>query len=257
MFSCYIAVTALFILETFGYSSDSSKPNIVLFLADDLGWNDVGYHGASNIETPNIDKLANQGLRLESHYVLPLCSPTRAALLTGRYPIHLGIESSVFKGSDTYGLALNQPTLAETLSSEFGYSTHMIGKWHLGYAAWQYTPTYRGFDTFFGFYLGEQEKYHHLHTMTSGGNSYSGYDLRDGIERADIDLYDGYYSAWLEGNKTIELLNELSPNNNNNDPFFMYLAYSTPHKPIEAPTYMKEKYADVVDSEVSFVSVLF
>src|SRR5580704_10934776 len=110
----------------------NNKPNIVYIVADDLGWKDVGYHG-SDIRTPNLDKLAQEGARLEQFYAQPMCTPTRAALMTGRYPFRYGLQTLVIPSGQSYGLATDEWLLPQALK-EAGYDTAIIGKWHLGHA---------------------------------------------------------------------------------------------------------------------------
>jgi len=114
----------------------------------DLGWNDVSFHGNTQIPTPNIDVLAMRGVRLDSLYVQPVCSPTRATIMTGRHVIHTGVYDPMNGGSGD--LSLNFTLLPEHLSKK-GYSTHMVGKWHLGMSDWKYTPIARGFETYTGY----------------------------------------------------------------------------------------------------------
>ena len=109
------------------------QPNIVFIMADDLGWADVGYHGAKDIKTPNIDKLAKEGVKLETFYAQPMCTPSRAALMTGRYPMRYGLQSFVITPGQHYGLPTDERTIAEALK-EAGYSTYVLGKWHLGHS---------------------------------------------------------------------------------------------------------------------------
>ena len=130
----------------------ASRPHIVLMMADDLGWGDVSYHGGP-IATPNIDKLASQGVRLNQFYAQPVCSPTRGALLTGRYPIRLGLQCGVVRPWAEHGLPLAERTLPQALA-EVGYATAMVGKWHLGHVQPAYLPTRRGFDQQYGHYNG-------------------------------------------------------------------------------------------------------
>ncbi|WP_250638181.1 sulfatase-like hydrolase/transferase [Rhizobium phaseoli] len=128
--------------------AQSTKPNIVFILADDLGWKDVGFHG-SDIKTPNIDQLAEKGVRLEQFYAQPMCTPTRAAFMTGRYPFRYGMQTAVIPQGGTYGLALDDYLLPEMLK-EAGYATAASGKWHLGHAKTAFWPRQRGFDSFYG-----------------------------------------------------------------------------------------------------------
>jgi arylsulfatase A-like enzyme len=119
----------------------SRRPNIVYIVADDLGWKDVGFHG-SDIKTPNIDKLAQDGARLEQFYVQPMCTPTRAALMTGRYPWRYGLQTLVIPTPSKYGLPTDERLLPQALK-EAGYRTAMVGKWHLGHADRKYWPRFR------------------------------------------------------------------------------------------------------------------
>ena len=126
------AYSALFWL---GSATLRAAPNIVFIMADDLGWNDVGYHG-SEIRTPNIDKLAATGVELDRYYAFPLCSPTRAALMSGRSPFSMGIDGPM---GDEGGIDTSVKTIANHLSAE-GYQTWIAGKWHLGHAHVKYYP---------------------------------------------------------------------------------------------------------------------
>jgi hypothetical protein len=130
------------------------QPNIVVLLADDLGHADVGFRGGE-IATPSIDRIAKEGVVLERYYVAPICSPTRAALLTGRDPIKLGIAYDQINPWNNVGLAPRETTLAEILKAD-GYQTALVGKWHLGHTQQHQLPNAQGFDHFYG----------HLHTNT-------------------------------------------------------------------------------------------
>ena len=136
-----------------GAKTPAKQPNIVYIIADDQGWADVGYHG-SDIKTPNIDALANGGMRLEQFHAQPLCTQTRAALMTGRYPYRTGMQSAVIPSNGTYGLDTDERTLPQALK-DAGYYTAMVGKWHIGHADQKYWPRQRGFDYHFGAVLGE------------------------------------------------------------------------------------------------------
>ncbi|MBM3756430.1 MAG: arylsulfatase, partial [Acidobacteria bacterium] len=126
----------------------SRKPNIVLFLADDLGWGDVSFHGGAT-PTPNIDRIAREGLELTRCYTYPYCTPTRAALLTGRMPVRFGMVYNVIRAWSPNGIPLDEHLLPQTLQSA-GYQTACIGKWHLGHAHRKLLPNARGFDHFYG-----------------------------------------------------------------------------------------------------------
>ncbi|MEN9811938.1 MAG: Arylsulfatase, partial [Verrucomicrobiota bacterium] len=131
-------------------AAPAPRPNVIYFLADDLGWTDVGWHGG-DIATPNLDRLAAAGAKLEQFYVLPVCSPTRAAFLTGRYPIRHGLQIGVVRPWAQYGLPLEETTLAQALG-DAGYATAIAGKWHLGHFQPEYLPTRRGFQSQYGHY---------------------------------------------------------------------------------------------------------
>jgi hypothetical protein len=138
---------------------ETQPPNIVYIMADDLGRKDVGFHG-SDIQTPNIDKLAKDGVILEQFYAQPMCTPTRAALMTGRYPHRYGLQTAVIPSAGKYGLSTDEWLLPQALK-EAGYTTAIVGKWHLGHADRKYWPLQRGFDYQYGPILGEIDYYDH------------------------------------------------------------------------------------------------
>ncbi|MEA2069407.1 MAG: arylsulfatase [Verrucomicrobiota bacterium] len=126
------------------------QPNIVLIMADDLGWGDVGYHGGE-AATPNIDRVSEKGVRFNRFYAQPICTPTRASLMTGRYAWRSGMASGVVLNHLHYGLPLDETTMAQMLK-DAGYATYIVGKWHLGHETPAYLPTERGFDYHYGLY---------------------------------------------------------------------------------------------------------
>ena len=144
--------------------ADAPPPNVVILLADDLGWADVGYHG-SDIQTPNIDRLAKEGMRLERFYVTPFCTPTRAALMTARDPIKLGAAHAVFMAWDNGGISPAERFMPQDFQ-DAGYQTAMVGKWHLGHTIEQHTPNARGFDHFYGHF--NTDVLYFDHTMAGG-----------------------------------------------------------------------------------------
>jgi arylsulfatase A-like enzyme len=123
----------------------ADKPNIVHIVADDLGWKDVGFNGCTDIKTPNLDALAAGGAKFTQFYVQPMCTPTRAALMTGRYPFRYGLQTIVIPGPAGYGLDTNEWLMPQCLK-DAGYTTAIIGKWHLGHGDTKYWPKQRGFD---------------------------------------------------------------------------------------------------------------
>jgi len=205
------------------------RPNIVYILADDLGWKDVGFHG-SDIKTPNIDKLAAGGTRLEQFYAQPMCTPTRAALMTGRYPLRYGLQTLVIPDAGTYGLATDEWLLPQALK-EAGYTTAIIGKWHLGHAKREYWPRQRGFDYQYGPLLGEIDYF----TQSVHGR-------RDWFRNNQPADEKGYATTLL-GTDAVRLIGEHDPKK----PLFLYLAFTAPHAPYQAPKEYLDRYADIGD----------
>ncbi|XP_034183230.2 arylsulfatase B isoform X1 [Osmia lignaria lignaria] len=206
-----------------GNRQDSKeKPHIVIILADDMGWNDVSFHGSDQIPTPNIDALAYNGIILNNHYVPALCTPSRTALMTGKNPIHLGMQHSVLLPAEPRGLPLSEKLLPEYLK-EIGYRTHAVGKWHLGYFRKEYTPTYRGFDSHYGYWNGLQDYYTHI-TQEQDISDFRGFDMRRNLTVAWETQ--GKYSTDLFTNEAVRLIKE----HDTNQPMFLYLAHLAPHK---------------------------
>ena len=118
----------------------TAPPHIIFILADDLGWNDVGFHGSLQVKTPNIDRLAREGIILENYYGQMLCTPSRSALLTGRYPSNIGMQHFVITFSEPWGLDPDEAILPHYLKP-LGYATHIVGKWHQGFYLKKYLPS--------------------------------------------------------------------------------------------------------------------
>src|SRR6516225_844034 len=121
------------------FAQSASRPNIVYIVADDLGWKDVGFNGATDLKTPNLDALAAGGARLVQFYVQPMCTPTRAAIMTGRYPFRYGLQTAVIPAVSAYGLDTSEWLMPQALK-EAGYETAIVGKWNLGHADKKYWP---------------------------------------------------------------------------------------------------------------------
>ncbi len=234
--------TAAVSLPGFGCVSsqnEPAKPNIVLLFADDMGYGDLGSYGHPTIKTPNLDQMAQDGIRLTSFYVAaPSCTPSRAALLTGRYPFRSGLSNVLLPESEN-GIPQTEVTLAEKLKEQ-GYNTMAIGKWHLGHAKPEYLPTANGFDNYLGL------------------------------------LYSNdMIPPWVETDKPLELYRDTEPvehpvdqstltkryteealkfiESQKDDPFFLYLPYNMPHLPINTAAEFKGKsmaglYGDVIEA---------
>ena len=208
--------------------ADPSSPNIVLIYADDLGYGDLGCYG-SNIPTPNIDQMAAEGVRFTQFYAASnICSPSRAAMLTGRYSTRVGVPYVLSTPTDTSGLSLSETTVAQTLKGA-GYSTMCVGKWHVGWAP-QYLPTHRGFDQFYG--IPYSSDMYPLPLMQN-----------DQVIQANVGT-DTLTQLFTQ--QAVSFINGA-----NGSPFFLYLAYSTPHIPLTPSAAFvgaskQGAYADVV-----------
>ncbi len=213
--ACAVIVLTLFSL---GSINAAERPNIVFFLADDLGYMDCGFSGGKDIKTPNLDKLALAGAVLESFYVQPVCSPTRAALMTGRYPIRTGLQVGVIRPWAKYGLPLEERTLAQGLK-EAGYRTAITGKWHLGSFDKAYHPNARGFDHAYGHLFGAIDYNTHIRD-----NELDWY--RNGEK-----LKEEGYSTHLLAKEAVKFVNEQSKEK----PFFLYFPFNAVHTPLQVP----------------------
>jgi len=209
----------------------AERPNIVILLADDLGWADVGYHG-SDIETPNIDALAAEGVRLERLYVAPICTPTRAALMTGRDSLRLGVAYFPLMTWSNKAVSPKERFLSQEFQAA-GYQTGMVGKWHLGHTLEIQAPNARGFDDYFG-HLHTEVKYWE-HTAPGGGHDlqHNGKSVRR----------EGRYLTDVHGEEAARFIQE----RDRSRPFFLYVPFLAPHSPMEAPKELVAKYARRTD----------
>ena len=206
-----------------------TKPNIVFILADDLGWKDVGYHG-SDIRTPNIDQLAQGGARLEQFYSQQICTPSRAAFMTGRYPLRYGLQMAVIPSAGRYGLATDEWLLPQELK-QAGYKTAIVGKWHLGHVSQSYWPSQRGFDYSYGPLIGEIDHFkHESHGVTDW-------------YRDNKLVKEPGYDTQLFGADAVRLINA----HDTRSPLFLYLAFTAPHTPYQAPKSYLEMYQSIAD----------
>jgi arylsulfatase A-like enzyme len=206
------------------------QPNVVHIVADDLGWKDVGFNGCTDIKTPNIDALASGGAKFSQFYVQSMCTPTRAALMTGRYPFRYGLQTIVIPGPAGYGLDTSERLLPQCLK-EAGYTTAIIGKWHLGHADTKYWPKQRGFDYQYGAMIGELDYYTH-----------SDAGVLDWF-RDNKPVKETGYTTQLLGADAVKYINEQSPDK----PFYLYLTFNAPHTPYQAPQEYIDRYKDIAE----------
>lgn len=220
-----------------------------MMILDDVGWADVGYHG-SDFPTPVLDRLAtSEGVRLDNYFAQMVCSPTRSALMTGRYPFHTGMQhpTTLVPGT-TAALPLDVPTLAEVLKG-IGYNTHAVGKWHLGYARWANTPLGRGFDTYLGYMQGAVDYYN----KTMGASIVSGQIKLDGLD--GFDFWQNQRPMWEELSTAVghryavdvyeEEVQRIIDNHDPSNKLFLYYAAQNVHEPLQYPP--EEKYSNNCD----------
>jgi arylsulfatase A-like enzyme len=215
--------------QTGADSGSLGRPNVIVMVADDLGWADVGFHGQTQIETPSLDRLAAEGVQLDRFYTTPICSPTRAALMTGRDPMRLGVAYAVIMPWQNNGIHPAETFLPELFRGA-GYQTAMIGKWHLGHAQQSYHPNNRGFEHFYG----------HLHTEVGFFPPFSNQGGKD-FQRNGESIDDEGYESFLLADEASRFIRE----RNTDKPFFLYMPFIAPHTPLDAPDDLKAKYADM------------
>ncbi len=205
--------------------SNLQRPNIILIVADDLGWGDVGFHG-SPIQTPHIDQLAKEGLELDRFYVNPACTPSRAAILSGQYPGRAGLHRGVIRPNRKGGMPSEMLLLPEMLA-EIGYEHRAcLGKWHLGHSHVQYHPLNNGFTYFYGHYGGMVNYY--THKRKGQLDWHRNFDP----------CYDNGYATDLIGNEAVRFIEQRSPK----ESFFMYVAFNAPHTPLQSSRHYLEWY---------------
>jgi arylsulfatase A-like enzyme len=229
----------LICLATPSLRAQPPRPNIVFILADDLGFGDVGFNGGREIATPRLDRLAASGARLDHLYAQTVCSPTRAALLTGRYPMRHGLQVGVVRPWAQYGLPLEERTLAQALK-QAGYATAIVGKWHLGHFDPAYLPTKRGFDLQYGHYNGAIDYFTH---ERDGGHDW---------HRQDRPSRDQGYSTHLLAQEALSFIDAQK----NGRPFFLYLTFNAVHAPFQVPEKYRAPYAALQEPRRTYAGML-
>ncbi len=225
-----LAVIGSLAVSLGGTGLADDRPNVVILVADDLGFADPGYRG-SPIETPTIDRLAAEGVELDRFYVSPICSPTRAALMTGRDPLRLGVAFGVVLPWDSGGVHTDERFMSEAFQ-QAGYQTAIVGKWHLGHAQQVFHPNARGFEHFYG----------HLHTEVGYYPPFGilgGKDFQQNGESID----ETGYETFLLADHAAQWIRDRDPER----PFFLYLPFLAPHEPLAAPDELVAKYEGLAD----------
>ena len=210
----------------------SAAPNIVLIVSDDQGWADVSFHGGA-IRTPNIDRIAREGVELDRFYVCPVCSPTRAGLMTGRYAIRFGMQRAVCRPFLDTGVPPEEDTLPEMLARAGYESRAAVGKWHIGHSRQRYHPLRQGFTLFYGHYNGNIDYLTHY---------------REG----ELDWHRGFESSYDEGYSTDLIADEavrFIESQDGDAPFFLYVPFNAPHTPLQVPPKWLDAYADIADED--------
>lgn len=211
----------------------ASQPNFIVFYTDDHGYGDLSCLGDTDVRTPHLDSLAASGVRFTDWYSnCPVCSPSRASLLTGQYPARAGVRRILEGSRDTAGLPPGKPTLASALR-DIGYHTALFGKWHLGVRE-EAQPQHFGFDEWFGFLAGCLDYYSHLFT----------YGQARGLNPVH-DLWENGREIWANGRYLTEMITEraLGFLDRADQPFFLYLPYNAPHYPMHAPEEAMERFS--------------
>lgn len=236
-------VSFLLLLVSFqSFSQNKTKkerPNIIIFMADDMGYADTGFTGATDILTPNLDKLAENGVVFEQGYANhSFCAPSRAALLSGKYPYRFGFETNPAydPANPLMGIDPSVKLFPKRLQ-EVGYKTAIVGKWHLG-ASEKHHPNNRGFDYFYGF-LGGGHDYFKIDTTKPVWEAY----LQGLTRNKKTANFDGYLTTALS-NDAANFVNE-----NKDNPFFLFVSYNAPHQPLQAPKEDIERYSHIKDKK--------
>ena len=225
-----ISLLAAVAVAALTQATAGGKPNIVHIVADDLGWKDVGFNGCTDIKTPNLDALASGGAKFTQFYVQNMCTPTRASLMTGRFPYRYGLQTIVIPTAAGYGLDTSEYLLPQCLG-DAGYRTAIIGKWHLGHADTKYWPRQRGFDYQYGAMIGELDYFTH-----------DEHGVLDWF-RDNKPVHEKGYTTTLLGDDAVKYIDS----QDGKQPFYLYLTFNAPHTPYQAPEEYIAKYAGIAE----------
>jgi arylsulfatase A-like enzyme len=249
-------------------SSALPAPHIIHIMGDDVGWNDLSYHHKSLSHSPNLDRLATGGVRLRNHHAFKVCGPSRSAFHTGRLPWQMGYYDNSAAAvpwldvdSNRMGASLDFTLLPQVLGTVANYTSHAIGKWHLGHVTRAHTPTYRGYKSFLGYYDAMTEDYW-AHTHSTGHNAPGGcpgtglgrlWNALSNNSGAALghSLDNGTYESTLFGDHAVRTIEQHDPTT----PLFMYLAFHNEHDPHQAPKDAIDKYGGGVKSDTYKVTV--
>ena len=226
------------------------KPNFIVIMTDDQGYGDLSCMGNTDFLTPHIDDLAQRGVRFTNWYSnSPVCSPSRASLLTGCYPGNAGVRSILAGHRRATGLTPKTPTIASALK-DLGYRTALIGKWHLGLQE-QSRPNQNGFDYFYGFMAGCIDYYSHIfYWSMADGKTNPTHDLWEN----DKEIYDnGQYFTEMVTERAVEKIRSM---NEAQEPFMMYVAYNAPHYPMHAPQKYLDRFAHLPEDRRSMAAMI-
>ena len=237
--TCFLSLCLFTIATAQNSHAKATQPDIVYILADDLGYNDMGFAGGKEIQTPNLDKLAASGAILKQFYVQPVCSPTRASLMTGRYPMRYGLQVGVIRPWAEYGLPLEEQLLPEGLRGA-GYSTVILGKWHLGSFDKAYWPTARGFDHHYGHLFGAIDYFTHIR------------DGKPDWYRDGEPLKEEGYSTHLVAKEAVRVI-ESQPKDK---PLFLYVPFNAVHGPHQVPDKYKEPYQNLKEPRRTYAGMV-
>ncbi|MGJ8639573.1 MAG: sulfatase-like hydrolase/transferase [Opitutaceae bacterium] len=254
----HITTIGLFVgLAATSLWAEAPRPNIILIMADDLGYNDVGFNGSTDIRTPEMDGLASQGTIFSSAYVAhPFCGPSRMALMTGRYPHEMGTPYNLPAYNtgrcQENGVDVNEPLFSSVLQSA-GYYTGVMGKWHLGHKP-EFHPNNRGFDEFYGFLGGGTVYFGPYLPQESAGKAwdYKVCPQRNGV--GDMSLTKEDYMTDVLSEKGVEFIHAAKAKE---QPFFLFMSYNAPHTPLEAKASDEAMFPELSGDRKTYAAMVY